>query len=245
MSNQIFAYPDTNSSRANIEWLNRKFRGQKIAIIGLGGTGSYILDLVAKTPVTEIHLYDDDDFLLHNAFRAPGAIDGKLLEDESGLKKVDYYHAVYSHMHTGVIKHNKRVTPDNIGELAGFGFAFISVDKNKTRAMLTKGLQGLQVPFIDTGLGVNKLEDTLIGTVRVTACSPEKSDHLQHRLGEDEFEGNEYATNIQIADLNSMNAVLAVIKWKKMVGFYQDLKNENNSLYFINTNKLLNEDPTA
>lgn len=37
----IFQYPDSNSSRAKIEYLNRKFLNQKIAIIGLGGTGSY------------------------------------------------------------------------------------------------------------------------------------------------------------------------------------------------------------
>jgi tRNA A37 threonylcarbamoyladenosine dehydratase len=39
----------------------------------MGGTGSYILDLVAKTAVMEIHLFDGDDFNQHNAFRAPGA----------------------------------------------------------------------------------------------------------------------------------------------------------------------------
>jgi hypothetical protein len=37
---------------------------------GLGGTGSYILDLVSKTPVNEILLFDSDDFLQHNAFRS-------------------------------------------------------------------------------------------------------------------------------------------------------------------------------
>jgi tRNA A37 threonylcarbamoyladenosine dehydratase len=36
-----------------------KLEGKKIAIVGVGCTGSYILDLVAKTPVSEIHMYDD------------------------------------------------------------------------------------------------------------------------------------------------------------------------------------------
>ena len=44
----VFNYIDTNSSRANIYQLNSKFKGQRIGIIGLGGTGSYILDFVAK-----------------------------------------------------------------------------------------------------------------------------------------------------------------------------------------------------
>ena len=34
--------------------------GWKVAVIGLGGTGSYLLDALAKCPVAEIHLYDDD-----------------------------------------------------------------------------------------------------------------------------------------------------------------------------------------
>ena len=67
-------------------------------------------------------------------------------------------------------------------------------------------------------------------------------DHLNNRFGADEFEQNDYGDNIQIADLNCFNAVLAVQKWKKLTGFYQDLKKEHNTLFFINTNKVMNED---
>ncbi len=148
-------------------------------------------------------------------------------------------------MHNGIIGHNYNVTAENLNELSGFNYVFISVDKNSTRSMLTKGISALHVTFIDTGLGVKMLDDSLIGTLRVTTGSVKKNDHLDERIGEDEFEENEYATNIQIADLNCMNAVMAVLKWKKMSGFYQDLKQEHNSLYFINTNKLLNEDHTT
>ena len=84
----VFNYIDSNSSRANIYQLNSKFKGQRVAIIGLGGTGSYILDLVAKTPVEEILLFDSDEFLQHNAFRAPGAASIETLNKR--LKKVDY-----------------------------------------------------------------------------------------------------------------------------------------------------------
>jgi hypothetical protein len=245
MGKEIFKYPDTNSSRAKIEFLNRKLHHQKVAIIGLGGTGSYILDLLTKTPVSEIHIFDSDFFLLHNAFRAPGAIDIAILETTGGLKKCDYYYKVYSRMHNGIVVHNYNVTAENLNELSGFNYVFICVDRNSTRSMLTKGISELHIPFIDTGLGVKMLDDSLIGTLRVTTGSVKKNYHLDERIGEDEFEENEYSTNIQIADLNCMNAVMAVLKWKKLSGFYQDLKQEHNSLYFINTNKLLNEDHTT
>ena len=74
--------------------LNRKLEGPKIAIVGVGATGSYVLDLVAKTPVAEIHLFDRDMFLNHNAFRSPGA---PSLEDLSKKQqKVNYLAAIYA-----------------------------------------------------------------------------------------------------------------------------------------------------
>lgn len=54
----------------------------------LGGTGSYALDLVAKTHVVEIHLFDADLLRPHNAFRFPGAISPGILD--RGITKVKY-----------------------------------------------------------------------------------------------------------------------------------------------------------
>jgi molybdopterin/thiamine biosynthesis adenylyltransferase len=240
----VFKYPDTNSSRAGIEFLNRKFENQKIAIIGLGGTGSYILDQVAKTPVKEIHIFDADVFQLHNAFRSPGAVSSEKLEIENGIQKVDYYYGIYSNMHTGIRVHKKYVTLENVNELKDFNYVFISIDKNEVRYNLTKAFLKMGVIFIDVGIGVNKANDSLNGAVRVTVGSSEKSDHLDSRIGSFESDENEY-NNIQIADLNCLNAMFAVVKWKKLSGFYQDIKNEHNSLFLINTNKLLNEDNSA
>lgn len=68
-----FIYPDTNASRAGIGAISNKLKGQKIGIIGIGGTGSYLLDFLSKCPVEEIRIFDNDQFKLHNAFRSPGA----------------------------------------------------------------------------------------------------------------------------------------------------------------------------
>lgn len=244
MKNDIFKYPDTNSSRAGITELNSKFEGLKIAIIGVGGTGAYILDMIAKTHIAEIHLYDGDVFQVHNAFRAPGACASDTFPDEGELFKVDYYTSVYSKLRFGIVPHPVYVGLENIDEFVEYDFVFISVDKNKARSEIISSLLQLKIPFIDVGMGVNRTDDKLLGTIRVTAATTEHNKHLEKRIGEEEIAENEYANNIQIVELNCFNATLAVIRWKKMVGFYQDLKEEYNNLFFINTGKLLNEDFT-
>ena len=54
---------------------------------------------------------------------------------------------------------------------------------------------------------------------------------------------NEYDRNIQVAELNALNAVMAIIKWKKLWGFYVDLEREHHSTYTIDGNEFTNEDP--
>lgn len=159
--------------------------------------------------------------------------------------KVDYYNGIYSNMHAGIKAHTKYVTLENVNELKDFSYVFISIDKNEVRYNLTKAFLNMGVTFIDVGIGVNKADDCLNGAVRVTVGTADKSDHLDFRIGSSESDENEYSNNIQIADLNCLNAMLAVLKWKKLSGFYQDVKQEHNSLFLINTNKLLNEDNPA
>ncbi len=58
---------------------------------------------MAKTPAREIRLFDSDEFLQHNAFRAPGAASLEELRDAP--KKVDYLKDIYTKMHRGIVAH--------------------------------------------------------------------------------------------------------------------------------------------
>lgn len=236
----VFKYVDSNSSRANIDRLNEKFKGQKIGIIGLGGTGSYILDLVAKTPVDEILLFDNDDFLQHNAFRSPGAASVETLRKR--MKKVDYYASIYEQLRRGIKAVPEKVDETNIDLLKSLSYVFICIDSNSARGLIISKLKEFGISFIDVGLGVDIVDENLIGTLRVTTGTQDKYDHIPNRISLAETEDNEYDTNIQIADLNAFNAIIAVIKWKKLSGFYQDLKQEYHSTYTVNTSQLINDD---
>ncbi|WP_018615753.1 ThiF family adenylyltransferase [Segetibacter koreensis] len=239
----VFSYVDTNSSRANVAHINSKFLEQRIAIIGMGGTGAYILDLVAKAPVKDIHTYDGDEFLQHNAFRSPGAASLEHLNKK--MKKVSYYAEMYLKLHKGIKEHAYYITDTNLTELDAMSYVFICVDNDVARRMIIQHLLKVKIPFIDVGLGVNIANEQLVGTIRVTTGTVHKNDHLSNRISFEEDENNEYSTNVQIADLNCLNAVMAVMKWKKLSGFYQDLREEHHSSYSINVAQLQNEDTTA
>ena len=228
----IFQYIDSNATRANIWNINNKLSNQKIAIIGLGGTGSYILDLIAKTPVSEINLYDDDNFCQHNAFRAPGAPTKAIFDGTQ--KKVNYFSSIYSNMHNGIKPHAEKITKDNVYQLFNMSFVFVCIDNDAARAMIVKELQQNNVPLIDVGMGVQTVDNFLIGSLRVTLVTPEKRDHIARRIPMGNNEDNEYATNIQIADLNALNANIAVIEWKKYSGFYHAIKRFHNFTYSTN-----------
>ena len=238
----IFNYIETASDRAGIGALTERLASETVAIIGLGGTGSYVLDFVAKTPVREIRLFDGDDFLQHNAFRAPGA--PSLDELREVLKKVDYFKGIYSRMRQGIVAYPVALDASNIHLLDGVTFAFLCLDSGEAKRLIVKRLEAIGAAFVDVGMGLELDEGSLGGILRVTASTPGKRDHVhQGRIsfaggGEDDL----YSSNIQVVDLNALNATLAVIKWKKIRGFYRDLEGEHHCTYTTDGNMLLNEE---
>jgi hypothetical protein len=236
-------YVDTASSRSHITALSDKLRVGRVAIVGLGGTGSFILDLIAKTDVREIHLFDGDLLLQHNAFRSPGAPSAADLEAKP--TKVAFYQERYSQMRRGVIAHPTFITAANVDELSTMNFVFLAMDRGVPKRDLVCRLEELAIPFIDVGMDVYEVDGALDGVLRVTTSTPSQLAHVvaKRRIPFADGEAHdEYAQNIQVADLNALNAVLAVIKWKKLAGFYHDAEHEHHSMYTIDGNHLLNED---
>lgn len=236
----VFHYFDTNSSRAGTTAINDRLSSQKVAIIGLGGTGSYILDLVAKTTAQEIHLFDGDGFASHNAFRAPSAAS---LEQLNLLpKKVDYFQELYGKMRRGIVAHPEFISLANLTKLDPMDFVFICVDKGEVKRDVFTYLETKKRPFIDVGMGVSIDDEKLLGILRVTSSSEGKREHVRRHVSLSDTPEGEYHQNIQIAELNSLNAALAVIKWKKLNGIYLDLEREHHCAYTIDGNHLLSSE---
>jgi molybdopterin/thiamine biosynthesis adenylyltransferase len=236
-----FSYLDTASARAEINVISNKLANDKIAIIGVGGTGSYVLDLVAKTPVKEIHLFDADKFSTHNAFRAPGAPSVDELREQR--LKTRYLEGIYSQMNRRIKAHETGIDSSNVDALRDMTFVFLCFDPGPDKKIIVDKLEELSISFIDVGIGLYRRGDSLGGKLRVTTSLPGRRESARHNIPLSGGDANdEYDKNIQIADLNALNACLAVIKWKKLRGFYLDEEREQLTTYTISFNMLINDD---
>jgi molybdopterin/thiamine biosynthesis adenylyltransferase len=235
----VFKYRDTLTSRAEIGDLSAKFNEEVIAIIGLGGTGSYVLDFLVKTPVKEIRGFDLDSFHVHNAFRSPGKIE----EDELGKRKAEVYQKRYEDFRSGVNLNSKKILSDSTEELQGVTFAFICVDKGSSRADILDVLIKMKIPFIDVGMGLDRKEGSISGMLRTVYFSKENpQDTLEKNIVPLTDPADDiYRNNIQISELNALNACLAVIKYKQVLGFYTDDNSFYHTLFNLESLKTISE----
>lgn len=233
-SSSVFKYEDMASVRASIMAVSDKLRSERIGLVGLGGTGSYILDLVAKTPAEEIHLFDGDQFEIHNAFRAPGAASTEDIERK--LAKVEYFAERYAPMRNGLVSHQCRITEDNLNLLDDLDFVFVAVDSGPSRRLICAYLQSVGIPFIDVGMDIQMNQDAigLHGMFRVTLSTPEQHKHFFDCVPTFDEKGEDlYRSNIQVADMNMCNAAHAVICWKQYRCFYLEHKRSHHKVYTV------------
>ena len=156
--------------------------------------------------------------------------------------KAEYFQGIYSDMRRNIFVH-PHVDEETVDSLRGMAFVFIAVDKGSGRHLIVDRLEEWGIPFIDVGMGIVETEGFLLGQLCVTFSSEASRGLVRSTLPMAETDLDaDYARNIQIADLNALNAALAVIKWKKSLGFYVDLESEHTAIYQIDGNHLLNED---
>lgn len=214
-------FPDTLSAREGMVDLSHKLSGRKVAIIGCGGTGAYLVDYVAKTNLEEIHLFDDDIVHVHTLFRLPGVYGEKHL----GMAKVEALTETYSHFHGGIKPHAERIDQNNIACLSEFDFVFVCVDDAPSRQMIVQSCHDASVPFVDVGMGLNKGTNGLYGFVRTAGGERGDFDKLNGTpyLPAQNAYDQEYRNQPQIAELNALNAAMAVIRFKQHMGFFDRL----------------------
>ena len=213
-------FPDTSSARYHLNDVSSLLRGKKVAIIGLGGTGGYILDFIARTHLERIALFDDDMVHVHTIFRMPGFISGAI-----GMAKVDALAQHYGQWTSAIEPVNERITELNIERMQGFDFVFVSVDDGPARRFIVDWLSSREIPFLDCGMGLNRSVIGLNGTVRITGvdrAAYERNVDTAY-LPTGDAKDDEYRRQAQIAELNALNASFAVIRFKQHFGLLDRL----------------------
>ncbi len=213
--------PDTLSSRYHMNDISAFLRDKKVAIIGLGGTGSYILDMIARTHLEKIALFDDDKVHVHTIFRMPGFIKNAI-----GKDKVDALAQHYGQWHSAISPISERITPDNIEQLNEFDFVFVSVDDGPSRLTIVEWLVDHNIPFVDCGMGLSRTIDGYNGVVRITGVDRtafERTRNTCYLPTAAMAEIDEYNNQAQIVEFNALNACLAVIRFKQHFKLYGGL----------------------
>ena len=225
----VFKFRDTLTSRAEISDISRKLDKEVVAIIGLGGTGAYLLDFLVKSSVKEIRGFDHDLYHVHNAFRSPG----RLSESELNLTKSEVYQGRYENFRKNLRLENVYIDNETAEKLQGITFAFVAVDRGDARSEIINTLSQLGVPFIDVGMGLKREDDSLKGMVRTTYFPVDAIDSVRKKKWAPECEDpeNEYKLSIQTSELNALNASIAMIRFKQAVGYYVASQENLNILF--------------
>ena len=141
---------------------------------------------------------------------------------EFGKSKAEVYQGRYENFRHGLSLHTKYIDASCAEDLKGVTFAFVCVDKGSSRSGIFDLLISLGIPFIDVGMGIKRKDGRLRGMMRMTYYSVENASKVRNAgLAElSDSPDDLYKTNIQIAELNALNACLAVIRYKQLRGFY-------------------------
>jgi len=231
VTHDVFRIPNTFEGRAGVGPMQERIRDQSVAIIGLGGTGSYVLDLLAKTPVAAIHLCDDDEMNWHNFMRAPGAPTRDEIDSQHNAapKKVNYYYGKYASFRKGIHPHAIRV--GTATEFNAFlaehpiDFAFVSIDQSREgdsprQDGVYAALSAAGIPYIDSGISLKLEDDRIRGAVTTSSYASGSSD-WEWAIPNARVTGDRPGyRNTQLPEVNALAAALAVMEWRRRTGQY-------------------------
>ncbi|MCS3898521.1 hypothetical protein BjapCC829_34895 [Bradyrhizobium barranii] len=93
----------------------------------------------------------------------------------------------------------------------------MSVDDGPARLLIVDWLSVQGIPYVDCGMGLDRSVGGLSGFVRITGTDRKAFDDNvgTARLPTENAKQNEYRKQAQITELNALNAVMAVIRFKQ------------------------------
>lgn len=147
--------------------------GARVAVFGIGGVGGYVVEVLARSGVGEIDIFDDDRVCLTNVNRQIYA-----LLSTVGRHKVDVAAERVRDINPRCIVHKYRMfyMPQNADDidLGQFDYVVDCVDTVTAKLELIKRCHALSVPIISCMGAANKLDATAfrIADINKTKMDP-------------------------------------------------------------------------
>lgn len=133
--------------------------GSRVAIFGVGGVGGYVVEVLARSGVGEMDLFDDDRVCLTNVNRQIHALISTI-----GKHKVDVAEERVHDINPRCIIHKYQMfyMPQNADEidLSQFDYVVDCIDTVTAKLELIKRCHALHIPIISCMGAANKLDPT-------------------------------------------------------------------------------------
>lgn len=119
----------------SIEVFNPEVLNEDVHIIGVGATGSFVLQTLVRFGVKKIHIWDFDKYEIHNVNNQ--AITQSCCEKQKVLAQVELCKEI--NPEAEIIPHDQLVTQDDIKTMSGY--VFLLVDSMKCRQELFQAIK--------------------------------------------------------------------------------------------------------
>ena len=200
-------------NRDEVQWIDL-VRGERVAIVGLGGVGSWIADFLTKADVAEIYGWDGDLIEDKNIIRMPGAVHPRWI----GEPKARWFQDTYRQIHNKVHGRPKYVDEQNVSDMcSNITFAFLAVDNDKGRQIACNALASRDIPFIDVGISLTRENNQVSASIHVVTAKP-YDDNWRMAIPQVDNAGQEIYGRLELPDISAMAAAFAVQSWRKVRG---------------------------
>lgn len=148
--------------------------GSRVAVFGVGGVGGYVVEVLARSGVGELDIFDDDRVCLTNVNRQVIAT-----LDTIGKHKVDVCEERIHSINRRCIVHKYQMfyIPQNadLVDLSKFDYVVDCIDTVSAKLELIKRCHALRIPIISCMGAANKMDATAF---KVTDINKTKMDPL-------------------------------------------------------------------
>ena len=168
--NERFAGIDRLYGRGAVE----RLRTRRVAVVGLGGVGSWLVEALARSAVGHLSLIDADDLCLSNTNRQLPALDGGYGRNKAETM-AERCRAISPAISLDVVP--AFLTPGNLGELLDRRFDLVldACDSFRSKVELIAWCRRRKLPVITVGAAGGRTDPTL---VRVRDLSRTEHDAL-------------------------------------------------------------------